>query len=909
MNFTRFTAVSSFALLGFTNIFAQQDQTQEIEVTGTASANVTWDSVNGRSYFLQYSTDLVNWNYFPLIEYGDGTPQFSYGFEANGSKVFSRLHYIDAPFTGNVEDADFDKDGISNWNEIKAGGSNTKPFEYSSAGDGLSDYQRDRNGNNLPDGWELEQGPNLGALDPNADDDDDDDDGLSNFEESLLRTKADNPDTDGDDLLDGEDAVPTDGEIDWKRTPEYSYAWLPIEGATDKGDPIAVNKHGQVLFENGLWYAGSWLGLPKSGSLPMTVERNDVSHSATMTDSVLKYTGLNDSGVVVGLSDGTSTVNNIQIAYSSGMYWKPSASDLSKYEKADYFLQTKENKRPEDGVIRVGGIGHDGSVLGFGVLESLGDPNSSALLTYDTTTDSNTTSVVHTEDFWPTPGACLDANRSLFIKSSFNLSTGGESKTLSLYDSGTVSPLGEHAYIGSCGLAFTPTDKDDNEPRLWIVEGAQASVPGKVYLEKKATPEEAQDRWHHPVSMSEGATRVNETGEAITGNKVWRNGKYHSLADFIKVSADTSAIEYAYTHDLASNGIILASAVVDGVNQVGILLPVEIKVYRPEVLKGAVSWTLNRDEKVIPQEEIDEKGVGIRVNQDDDNGNSIGDSAEIGAVNGENDLIEIEFKKPQLLEGFDLVIKKSPALKVWGNKDKSNLVAGAGNEAVVPEGLKPPRSYWVESIVDLEDGELEFLLRPKNGGEDVSLYKIPFYTYKTFLVGLSGEISIVAPDPLDNGIYDVSERLYLCGYNVSYYDEDVVGNEGEGQAFEEVRQQVKTCFVGELGVFGHSHGGGSTYNLTKLLDQKRNEIGAFTIPYTGYVDAIKENSANAEDRFPPSAAHLLNYYQRDGFIDGFSVSGADNHNVTPWGLGHGGIDNDPRVIKAITDTAKAKINP
>ena len=135
------------------------------------------------------------------------------------------------------------------------------------------------------------------------------------------------------------------------------------------------------------------------------------------------------------------------------------------------------------------------------------------------------------------------------------------------------------------------------------------------------------------------------------------------------------------------------------------------------------------------------------------------------------------------------------------------------------------------------------------------------------------------------------------------------GNNGEGQAFEEVQQQVKTCFIKELGIFGHSHGGGSTYNLAKLLDEKRNEIGAFTIPYTGYVDAIKENSVNAEDRFPPSAAYLLNYYQKDGFIDGFSVPGADNHDVTPWGLGHGGIDNDARVIKAISDAAKARINP
>ena len=121
--------------------------------------------------------------------------------------------------------------------------------------------------------------------------------------------------------------------------------------------------------------------------------------------------------------------------------------------------------------------------------------------------------------------------------------------------------------------------------------------------------------------------------------------------------------------------------------------------------------------------------------------------------------------------------------------------------------------------------------------------------------------------------------------------------------------QVKKCFVSEIGIFGHSHGGGSTYNLADRLNDWRGAIGGFTIPFKSYVDAIKENSINAETRFPPSASFLINYYQRDGVIDGGPVPAADNHNVTAWGLGHGGIDNDARIIKAVSDSAKAKINP
>ena len=137
-----------------------------------------------------------------------------------------------------------------------------------------------------------------------------------------------------------------------------------------------------------------------------------------------------------------------------------------------------------------------------------------------------------------------------------------------------------------------------------------------------------------------------------------------------------------------------------------------------------------------------------------------------------------------------------------------------------------------------------------------------------------------------NGVYEISEKLYLSGYNIGYYDEDIVANNGDGTAYDEASQQVKTCFVKELGIFGHSHGGGSTHDLSKKLDDDRGGIGQFTIPFTGYIDAIDQRFPfiNAETRFPPSAGHLLNYYQRDSALDGFSVVGADNHNVTHWGL-------------------------
>lgn len=557
--------ILAWLLAATSSVVAQQDQNQEIEVTGTASANVTWDSVDGRSYFLQYSTDLVNWNYFPLIEYGDGTPQFSYGFEANGSKVFSRLHYIDAPFIGNVEDADFDKDGISNWNEIKTGGSNTKPFEYSSAGDGISDYQLDRDGNNLSDGWELEQGPNLGALDPNADDDDD---GLSNFEESLLRTKADNPDTDGDDLLDGEDAVPTDGEIDWKRTPEYSYAWIEIEGAEDKEGPMAVNKHGQVVFGKGVWYAGEWLTLVNQGNATIKRKWYGGEIEGIELNAAFDYLiDVSDEGVIVG---STSLVWPV---YSAGMLWTPQANSLTEYGAPQYFIAAEEVEAPEEGAYGIGRMSADSYVPLIGADNDFSGWRHTALHGYfmgAATYSSVELSILPNDYYGGEAVASADSHKILFWQ------LNDQQAHLKLYDQGEVSEINlsenyaqKYNRQSDFDLSVVPKLEANTPDRLWVAADKQ------VFIEKK-TVIEGQDRWHHPLSLAEGAKRVNSKGEAITKDKVWRNGKYHSLEERLKEIKIGSTVENFEAIDLASNGLILAQVKIGGVYKVGLLLPVEL---------------------------------------------------------------------------------------------------------------------------------------------------------------------------------------------------------------------------------------------------------------------------------------------------------------------------------------------
>lgn len=96
--------------------------------------NLDWSGIAGRSYFIQYSEDLVNWLYFPVIESGE-TP-LSYGFESSAEKFFVRLKYTDIAAV-NPEVADFDADGIPNLFELEVTG--TDPFVADSDSDTVSD--------------------------------------------------------------------------------------------------------------------------------------------------------------------------------------------------------------------------------------------------------------------------------------------------------------------------------------------------------------------------------------------------------------------------------------------------------------------------------------------------------------------------------------------------------------------------------------------------------------------------------------------------------------------------------------------------------------------------------------------------------------------------------------------------
>jgi hypothetical protein len=139
-----------------------EPQPQVSFIEGASSTRIAeWSGVISRAYFLEWSPDLINWNYAPLVEFGTGLKSFSFNTQS-APKLFVKLHFVDDTSVTNVQqarDADFDNDGIPNYYEVETLSSD--PLDKTSAG-GDSDHD------GLPDGWEKFYFGGLGVANLNA---------------------------------------------------------------------------------------------------------------------------------------------------------------------------------------------------------------------------------------------------------------------------------------------------------------------------------------------------------------------------------------------------------------------------------------------------------------------------------------------------------------------------------------------------------------------------------------------------------------------------------------------------------------------------------------------------------------------------------------------------------------------
>lgn len=339
---------------------------------------------------------------------------------------------------------------------------------------------------------------------------------------------------------------------------------------------------------------------------------------------------------------------------------------------------------------------------------------------------------------------------------------------------------------------------------------------------------------------------------------------------------------------------------------------VEITAYRPQSEYYGVPF----QRRAVPQAENLDPGVGIRVNGDDDNNNGMGDWND-DWVDDENDLIEVKLSvhPAPAPPGYQYVLTRSNAnIRVWTMPFKSVAALG-GNDEIGLVFSGPELTMWVESVGG-GDAVLSLEARPI-GDTAVANAQARFVPFTSVVIALGGENQSPSDPPNSNhGTFQIARDLYVMGYDVHMYDEDDVSSNGSGPVYNEVVSAVQGRGIGSVAIFGYSHGGGSTHDLSNRLNNNRGSIGSFSIDYTGYVDAIRNSSdidINAETRLPPSTAYHVNYYQRnDFFLRGNAVPGADvnvNVNDTAWGagLGHGSVDDHPNTRAGVMDPLVARI--
>lgn len=122
--------------LAVSNAAAEQPKSLEVQKTEYENSfKLSWDSAEGKTYFLQQSTALDGWNYFPLVIRGIGGQDWM-GVSSTDDKGFFR--YVESPVpTNDLLSADHDGDGVPSFAELTV--SNTDPLKFSTIGDGVSD--------------------------------------------------------------------------------------------------------------------------------------------------------------------------------------------------------------------------------------------------------------------------------------------------------------------------------------------------------------------------------------------------------------------------------------------------------------------------------------------------------------------------------------------------------------------------------------------------------------------------------------------------------------------------------------------------------------------------------------------------------------------------------------------------
>jgi hypothetical protein len=418
-----------------------------------------------------------------------------------------------------------------------------------------------------------------------------DNDGLNNADELFWLTDPFNPDSDRDEIADGDelllgtsllghssasdsdedglpdaiDASPGDSVVNWSAIEESVYVWLPIEDWAEEthGFPIEINDNGAVLASRALNINGSWSILAQEGA-DYSVDDGNGGWTQTIWSGSAEAIGMDEQGRILGSATIYDSTHGSGWSDGHAILWPTGASE-------PVVLGWPGNQTLQPGDLESYtplGIGREG-VIAVRDVTSSSSPSIRFFSSHTPQGDSLAT-LSRSDLFTPSIGFAPGiSHRPASDGGFFCFSRRTENQTdatvISLYTPGTGNPpaiLSElvqpaalvHATNGGRAPAMGSLPDSTAGARLALAASGDGLWLGG------ANPAD----WSRANSLLD-AVRINGRGEALgrPGN-LWRNGIWRPFDELLPPESVPEA-SLLYGLDLNNRGVILGAIVPNGV--------------------------------------------------------------------------------------------------------------------------------------------------------------------------------------------------------------------------------------------------------------------------------------------------------------------------------------------------------
>jgi hypothetical protein len=253
---------------------------------------------------------------------------------------------------------------------------------------------------------------------------------------------------------------------------------------------------------------------------------------------------------------------------------------------------------------------------------------------------------------------------------------------------------------------------------------------------------------------------------------------------------------------------------------------VDIRAYRPYnsryLVKDDVPY-ISESKEVIP-------GVGIRVKKAGNPENLLMISCADLSIDAPSNMVyQIE--------------RTSNSVNIWADKELAMPVLYSKDIAEIDISSGEYLDFWLEATSPIISEEIILTAKDTNTSRILSADTIRIFTFKSLIACIRGESFGSDNAILDNsqGVFCLSDSLYKLGYDARRYSDDDVDESGHGIAFIDIIDAIQYWNINEICIIGYSHGGGATYNLSKLIDDELRSKRQIEIPLrlTAYIDAIE----------------------------------------------------------------------